>query len=416
MAIHRSSETVRSDAVGLHVPSDEIKTKPLWSLGRRAGGTLFVSGQPGVSLEGKIVGEDTQSQTLQAFENLRLVLEAAGLAFSDIAKVRLFFREPEDYVAMNEVRIPYYEKHFPEGNFPASTAIATGPLAVGGLAIEIEAFASANKRCYDTDKIVKQIPLNLAKQPHWRLGAVADDLLWTTGQPGLDLECKLVGPDAASQTEQCLLNTGYILEAGGFEWGDVLRLSTFISDTSVFGEMLEVRNEFLRKQFPDGAYPASTTVQGMMPPPGMLVEIEAVARKGDRGIIVSDRVAATMPGAAEQPLYSQGVRSGNWVFLSGQTGVNPNGQLAGRDVGSQAAQMLSNVEELLQAAGGGFGDILHVTLYLRNMDDYEGLNEVRNPFYRERFPEGDYAASTAIRGASPADDVLVEMEVIAWID
>jgi 2-iminobutanoate/2-iminopropanoate deaminase len=415
MPARTNRQTIYTEEVGLHVPSDRITTKPHWSLGYKAGDTLFTAGQPGVNRDGKIVAADTQTQTRQAFENLRLILEEAGLRFSDIAKVRLFMREAKDYARMNEVRIPYYEEHFPDGNFPASTALVTGPLAVEGLAIEIEAFASPQKHCFDTDKIVKKIPLDLPKQPHWRLGAVAADLLWTTGQPGLDIECNLVGADAASQTEQCLINTGYILEAGGMGWQDVLRLSTFLSDASLYGEMLEVRNEFLAKHFPDGDFPASTTVEAGMPPPGMLVEIEAVACKGDRQVIVSERAPALMPDAVVQPLYSQGIRSGKWVFLAGQVGANANGQLARGDIHAQTTQTLENVETLLKAAGAGFSDIVHVTLYLRDpIRDYQGLNEARNPYYEERFSEGAYPASSAIRGPSPAADVLVEMEVIAW--
>jgi enamine deaminase RidA (YjgF/YER057c/UK114 family) len=417
MAMRTSRKTVYTDTVGLHIPSDRITTKPHWSLACRAGGTVFTAGQPGVDRDGRIVGADTQTQTRQAFENLRLVLEEAGLRFSDIAKVRVFMREAEDYVRMNEVRIPYYEAHFPDGNFPASTAVVTGPLAVDGLAIEIEAFASPNKRCYDTEKVIKKIPLDLETQPHWRLGAIADDLLWTTGQPGLDIECKLVGRDAASQTHQCLVNTGYILEKGGFEWNDVVRLSTFLTDASDYSEMVDVRNRFLAERFPNGDFPASTTVQAAMPPPGMLVEIEAVARKGARQVVVSDRVSAAMPGSPMQPLYSPAVRAGNWVFLSGQVGTDAAGRIAPGDMRAQTSRTLHNVEALLEAAGARFEDIVHVTMYLRDpVRDYQVLNEVRNPFYEHRFADGEYPASTAIGGPSPAEDVLVEMEVIAWTE
>jgi 2-iminobutanoate/2-iminopropanoate deaminase len=410
-----SRETIYTDEVGLHVPSDRITTKPHWSLGRRAGATLFTAGQPGVDRHGKIVASDTQTQTRQAFENLRLILEQAGMKFADIAKVRVFMREAADYERMNEVRIPYYEEHFPDGNFPASTAIVTGPLAVDGLAIEIEAFASPQKRCFDSDKIVKKIPLDLPKQPHWRLGAIAADLLWTTGQPGLDLDCNLVGADAAAQAQQCLVNTGYILEAGGFGWEDVLRLSTFLSDASVYDEVVGVRNAFLRDQFPNGDFPASTTVEAAMPPPGMLVEIEAVARHGEREVIINEQVPAAMPGAADQPLYSQGIRSGDWIFLSGQAGVDASGHIVAGDIRAQTGQMLENVHSLLRSVDASFSDIVHVTLYLRDpIRDYQGLNEVRNPFYEEHFLDNGYAASSAIRGPSPVEDVLVEMEVIAW--
>lgn len=408
-------EVVFTDKVGLHIPA-AIATKPLWSLGVKAGPYIFASGQPGVDANGAIVAADTQTQTRQALDNLKAILEAGGLKFGDIAKIRIFTRESEDYERVNDVRIAYYEKEFPDGHYPASTFVVTGPLAVEGLAVEVEAFACSKKRCYDSENIVKLIPLKLKTQPRWRLGAVADDLLWTTGQPGLDMEANLVGPDAAAQTLQCMKNTGYILESGGYSWRDVVKLNTYISDVSVYAEMLEVRNRYLREQLPDGNYPTSTTVHAIMPPPGMLVEIEAVARKGDKQIIHTSRVASTVPLKLEsQPLESQAIRSGNWVFLSGQTALGADGQLVGKgDIRAQTAQTLANIETLLTEAGASFADIVHVTLWLKSVGDYEALNEVRVPFYRDRCG-GKYPASTAIGGASPHDDVLVQMEIIAWV-
>ena len=163
------ARSIHTDKVGLHIPAP-VRSKPVWSLGTGVDAFVFTAGQPGVDASGAIVG-GIEQQTLQAYENLRAILEEGGLSFSDVSKTRIFVTKAEDYEEMTKVRTPYYEKHFPDGQYPASTALVT-PLAVPGLLVEIEAIACASKRAFDTDEIAKLIPLPLAVQPLWRLDSM----------------------------------------------------------------------------------------------------------------------------------------------------------------------------------------------------------------------------------------------------
>jgi 2-iminobutanoate/2-iminopropanoate deaminase len=401
-------KVIFADKVGIHTPAP-LATKGLWSLGIEVDDFLFTAGQPGVDATGRIVGPDTQSQTKQALENLKAILEEAGFRFSDIAKIRIFMASKDDYEKVNEVRIPFYAEHFPDGDYPTSTAVRS-PLAVPGLNVEIEAVACKRKRTYDVDdKIVKLIPLDLKKQPLWRLGAETDGLLWVTGQPGLDLEARLVGEDAATQVRQSLSNVGDIVEAGGFAFTDIVKLTTYLSHADDYESVMAEQNAILSERFPDRDFPAVTTVVAQMPPPGMLVEVEVVAARGEKRVIAAGGIASNTGSSS-----SHAIRVGDWIFLEGQGPFDKNGAVVGAsDMHAQTRRTLENIKTVLEAAGGRFDSTVHFTIWIENSELYEPLNEARVPFYREHFPKGDFPASSAVVGPSPLPVQLLTIEVIA---
>jgi 2-iminobutanoate/2-iminopropanoate deaminase len=99
------------------------------------GQLLFVSGQIGLTAEGKMVAEDIRSQTRQALENLRAILAAAGAGIEHVVKTTVFLRSLADFAAMNEVYAEFFGAHP-----PARTTVEVSALPAGAL-VEIEAIA-----------------------------------------------------------------------------------------------------------------------------------------------------------------------------------------------------------------------------------------------------------------------------------
>ena len=120
-----------------------------------------------------------------------------------------------------------------------------------------------------------------------------------------------------------------------------------------------------------------------------------------------------MPGQAE-PLshYTDAVRAGNLVFVSGCVPVDAEGRLVGEgDVVAQARQSLSNVGAVLAAAGCSFADVAKVTIFLTDVDDRPKINPVRQEFFGDVRP-----ASTLVevaRLAIPGAKIEVEAVAIA---
>lgn len=80
--------------------------------------------------------------------------------------------------------------------------------------------------------------------------------------------------------------------------------------------------------------------------------------------------------APSSPLFSQGVKAGPLVLVSGTTGIDPrSGELAGPTIQQQTRQALSNCEAILRAGGASLDDVIEVGVLLSNPQDFRGMNE-----------------------------------------
>ena len=101
----------------------------------RFGDLLLISGLTPLDADGCLVGDDDPAkQTRQIFENMRLILDAAGAGFEDVLKVTVYLTEIGDRTAINPVRKEYFRNAR-----PASTLVEVSALAIPGIKVEIEA-------------------------------------------------------------------------------------------------------------------------------------------------------------------------------------------------------------------------------------------------------------------------------------
>lgn len=108
--------------------------------------------------------------------------------------------------------------------------------------------------------------------------------------------------------------------------------------------------------------------------------------------------------------YSQAVRTGDYLFFSGQIPLDPvSGNIVGQDAETQTRQVLKNIEAVLQAAGLDADRVLKTTVYLVDLQDFAAVNKV----YAEYFGEGKPARATVQVAALPKG-ALVEIEGIAY--
>ena len=107
--------------------------------------------------------------------------------------------------------------------------------------------------------------------------------------------------------------------------------------------------------------------------------------------------------------YSQAVQAGNMLFVSGQIPVDPaTGAFAGADIATQTRQSLTNVKNILEAAGYSLRDVVKATVLLSDMGDFAAMNAVYAEFFTENCPaRAAFAVKDLPKGA------LVEIEAIA---
>ena len=101
--------------------------------------------------------------------------------------------------------------------------------------------------------------------------------------------------------------------------------------------------------------------------------------------------------------YSQAVRAGNTIYLSGQTPIDPaTGQLVEGDIQAQARRAFDNLKAVCEAAGGSFDDIVRVGLYLTDLGQFAAVNAVMADYFEEPYP----ARSTIGVAALPKDSAF----------
>ena len=107
--------------------------------------------------------------------------------------------------------------------------------------------------------------------------------------------------------------------------------------------------------------------------------------------------------------YSQAVKAGNTIYVSGQIPIDPaTGAFAGEDITTQTRQSLTNIREILKAAGGDMSNVVKTTVLLKSIGDFAAMNEVYATFFTQPYP-----ARAAFEVGALPKDALVEIECVA---
>jgi 2-iminobutanoate/2-iminopropanoate deaminase len=110
--------------------------------------------------------------------------------------------------------------------------------------------------------------------------------------------------------------------------------------------------------------------------------------------------------------YSQGIKAGGFVYVSGQIPMSPDTQeMVTGDIKAQAEQVMENVGAILEAAGSSYDKIVKTTIFLTDMGDFAAVNEVYGKYFSENPP-----ARATIAVAQLPRSAAVEVEAVALCD
>lgn len=118
---------------------------------------------------------------------------------------------------------------------------------------------------------------------------------------------------------------------------------------------------------------------------------------------------STTTGAQPVGAYSQGLRAGDFVFVSGQGPLDPKtGKVTGTTIEEQTARVLENIKAILEAGGASMADVVKVSAHLSDMSLFERYNRV----YGGYFPDPKPTRTTV---GSQLPGILVEIDAIAYV-
>ena len=121
----------------------------------------------------------------------------------------------------------------------------------------------------------------------------------------------------------------------------------------------------------------------------------------------TERAPAPFQGAP----YSQAIRVGDLVFVSGQLALRPGeSEMVGPGIAEQTEQVMTNLGAILEAAGSGLDRLVKTTVYLANLDDFQGMNEVYSRHVGDRPP-----ARATVEVSRLPSGALVEIEAFGHL-
>ena len=127
----------------------------------------------------------------------------------------------------------------------------------------------------------------------------------------------------------------------------------------------------------------------------------------EKAVVRTEDAPAPFQGAP----YSQAIRAGDFVFVSGQVGMQAGqAQLVGDTIADQTEQVFANLGAILEAAGTGLDKLVKTTVFLQDLGDFQGMNSVYSKHVGDQPP----ARSTFEVAALPSA-ALVEIEAIAHL-
>jgi 2-iminobutanoate/2-iminopropanoate deaminase len=127
----------------------------------------------------------------------------------------------------------------------------------------------------------------------------------------------------------------------------------------------------------------------------------------DKTVVRTEAAPAPFQGAP----YSQAIRTGELVFVSGQLALKPGEkELTGGTIEEQTEQVFANLRAILEEAGTSLDRLVKTTVFLQNLDDFQGMNAVYARHVGDRPP-----ARSTVEVARLPSDALVEIEAVALL-
>jgi 2-iminobutanoate/2-iminopropanoate deaminase len=350
-----------------------------YSPGVIADGYLYVSGQGAKAADGQMPATfDAQAQ--QTLENVKAVVEAAGLTLDHVVYTHVYLEDINNVAALDRV----YARYFPKDP-PARAMIGVARLP--GTPVEINAVAVLN--------LEGRTPVRLQgwdrSQP-LSPGMLTRDRLFISSLPAGTVPLTDRGglsPDPGSEVDAALDNFKAVTEAAGLTLAHVVFVNPYLTSSIPSNVM----NERYAKRFEFGNTPARATISVSALPEGHIVYTGVAVRD------LSKRKAIRPKNMAPSPTASPCVFAGDTLYCSAKSGFIP-GPLSGvyaATVEHQLRQTMRNQLDNFEEARLTFANVVAANVYLDNVEDFAKMNDV----YAQYFPGAVKPARTTVQQVAP---------------
>lgn len=331
------------------------------SPGVDTGDYLYVSGQGPRRADGTIPSAPN-AQFRQALDNIKVVVEAAGLTLNNVVYLQVYLTDMKSYSEMNQVFAEYFPKTPPARAVLGVYALPDPPVQINAVAV----------RNLDGRKTIH--PPNFPVDDFSSPGILTHDRLFISSMAGIDPATGKVPDDPAAQVDLALDGMQAVVKTAGLEMSYVVFVNPYMTSDIPS----RVMNEHYAKRFEFGNTPGRATIEVSSLPGGAHIEYTGVAVRD-----LQQRKAVRPKNMPPSPTASPCVFAGDTLYCSAKSGFipGPHGGVYAATTPHQLRQTMRNLLDNLEEAGMDFSQVVSTTVYLDNLADAPIFNEV----YRQYF-------------------------------
>ncbi|MFI5056819.1 MAG: RidA family protein [Candidatus Acidiferrales bacterium] len=343
-----------------------------------AGDYLYVSGQ-GPRRPDRSMPANFAQQARQSLENVRAVVEAAGLTMEHVVYLQVYLEDIHQYGELNKVFAEYFTKTPPARAVLGVARVPEPPIEITGVAVR--------------DLTGKQpvYPPNYKPDGAYSLAMLTHDRLFVSTMPGSDPSSGKVPEDAATQVDFALERLRAVVEAAGLKLSNMVFVNPYLTREIP----MRIMNEHYARRFEFGNTPARATIQVSSLPEGARIAYTGVAVRD-----LSQRRAVRPKNMPPSPTASPCVFAGDTLYCSAKSGFipGPNGGVYAATTSQQVRQTMRNQLDNLEEADMKFDQVVSATVYLDDLTDLPVFEKV----YRKYF-KGSLPSQTTVQQIPPAE-------------
>jgi len=356
-------------ATSLAAQGIPLDTRPARQGARKgvdAGDYLYISGQGPQRSDGT-TPDGFADQTRECLENIRKVVESAGLSMDHVVYVQVYLEDIRRFPELNEA----FAKYFPHD--PPARAVL-GVAHVPEPPLEITAVAVRDLR----DKRPVSLP-NAPPSKAFSAAMLTHDRLFVSTMPGSDAANGSVPQDPAAQVTMALDRLDAVVQAAGLTLANMVFINPYLTSEIP----TRVMNQLYARRFEFGNTPARATIEVSSLPEGAQVAFTGVAVRD-----LNQRHSIRPKNMAPSPTASPCVFAGDTLYCSAKSGFIPglNGGVYTASVADQTRQTMRNLLDNLEEAEMTFDQVASTTIYLDDLKDTMLFTKVYERYFKTALP------------------------------
>ena len=326
-----------------------------------AGDYIYVSGQGPKRPDGTLPA-GFRAQVRQALDNVKSLVEAAGLTVNHIVYIQVYLEDIGKYDEMNRVFGDYFPKTPPARAVLGVARVSEPPIEIDAVAVR------------DLTGRRAVIPPDYKPTDASSPGILTHDRLFISSMTGSDPATGRMPEDPRAQVDLALDHLQAVLRAAGLEMGNMVFVNPYLTSEMPH----RVMNERYARRFEFGNTPARATIDVLSLPEGAHIEYTGVAVRD-----LGQRKSVRPKNMPPSPTASPCVLAGDTLYCSAKDGFipGPHGGIYASTTPHQLRQTMRNLLDNLEEADMSFDQVVSTTVYLDDLSDVPAFD----PVYAEYF-------------------------------